>query len=124
MPLTEEQLRLRMQGVGGSEIGAVAGLSPFATPLDVYATKVGERPPLEENHHMRRGRILEPAIAAWWAEETGAEQMREPGTLKSSTHPLVIATPDRAALIQGELAGCEIKAPGQYARGWGAAGTD
>ena len=34
--LTAEQIELRKTGVGSSDIGAVAGLSPYASPLDVW----------------------------------------------------------------------------------------
>lgn len=122
--LTEEQLELRSHGIGGSEIGAVAELSPFDSPLSVWLRKTRRVPPPEENHHMKRGRHLEPGIAAWWAEEVGATNVREPGTLVHPKHPVVIATPDRLAELSAQQIVAEIKAPGFFARGWGAPGTD
>lgn len=122
--LTDEQLKLRKSGTGGSDIGAVAGLSPFRSPLSVYLDKTGQAPPLEENAQMRRGRLLEPAIANWWAEEVGAQEVTDPGTMLSPTHKRILATPDRLALVKGERLVGEIKSPGPYVRGFGEPGTD
>lgn len=122
--LSEEQLKIRLGGVSGSEIGAVAGLSPYETPLDVYLTKIGEAPPVEETPDMERGNYLEDGIAKWWAKRTGAESLTEPGTLVSRQNPIIIATPDRLAQLKGERLGVEVKAPRSYAKHWGNPGTD
>ena len=42
----EEWLSARRTGIGGSDIAAILGLSPWRTPLDVYRDKVdGEDQP-------------------------------------------------------------------------------
>lgn len=123
MALTDAQRQLRRRGIGGSEIGAVAGLSPYATPLDVWRAKV-EGAVIPETPAMRRGRLLEPAVAEWYAEETGAE-LREVGTLQHPTRPIVIASPDRLARLAGEERVLEIKtAAGRLAEQWGRPGSD
>lgn len=123
--LSPKQLELRRSGVGGSEVAAVLGLSPYATPLDVWRSKV-EGYAREETQAMRRGRLLEPAVVAMYAEETGAYQLAEVGTLRSKTRPLMLATPDRIAMLPDEQP-CllEAKTAGAWARGeWGEPGTD
>ncbi len=123
MALTKEQLEIRKGGITGSEIGAVCGLSPFETPLTVFLRKKGRLPGPEDNADIRRGRHLEAGLAAWWAEEVGATDVREPGTLIHPKDPLIIATPDRAARIASEPLAGEVKAP-RYTDGWGNPGTD
>ncbi|MCI0569281.1 MAG: YqaJ viral recombinase family protein, partial [Myxococcaceae bacterium] len=114
---------LRRRGIGGSEIGAVAGLSPYATPLDVWRAKV-EGTSVPETTAMRRGRLLEPAVAEWYAEETGAS-LRSVGTLQHPTRPIALATPDRLASLRGEDRVLEIKTSGlRAAERWGRPGTD
>lgn len=58
-----EWLRLRGKGIGGSDIAAIAGLSPWRSPLAVYVEKTGEVRPEEETEAMRWGTILEAVIA-------------------------------------------------------------
>ena len=38
----EEWLTLRKQGIGGSDAGAVCGLNPYVSPMDVYMDKSTE----------------------------------------------------------------------------------
>lgn len=122
--LTEAQLALRRTGIGGSEVGALLGLSPWARPIDVWRAKV-EGHELEETLPMKRGRLLEPSIAAWYAEDMGAE-LHEVGTLRHPSSSVLLATPDRIACFStGEQRVLEIKSPGyRMAEEWGEAGTD
>ena len=73
MPKPEGWHEARKSGLGGSDIAAVLGLSKWASPMDVWYQKRGLVDPLEESNAMRRGRLLEPAIAEWYAEETGLQ---------------------------------------------------
>src|SRR5690606_28440496 len=59
----QEWLGVRRKGIGGSEIAAIAGLSPFETPLSVYLRKIGELPDKEETEAMYWGSVLENVIA-------------------------------------------------------------
>jgi putative phage-type endonuclease len=127
MSLTAEQQAIRSTGIGGSEIGILAGLSRWATPIEIYERKLGLKPE-EESHHFERGRFLEPALIEWYRSKT--KNVVHPSTTMS--HPLlarVIATPD--GLACGDLhAGVvdrvlEIKAPNQHTWSeWGEPGTD
>jgi putative phage-type endonuclease len=56
-------LEARRRFIGGSDIGAIVGLSTYATPLTVYLDKVGESQPQAETLAMRRGKVMEPFIA-------------------------------------------------------------
>lgn len=122
--LSPAQLKMRRTGIGGSEIGAVGGLSKWCSPLEVWRRKVhGEV--IEENNAMKRGRLLEPAVAEWYAEETGAALRKVGRTLRHRERGFVIATPDRIATLNGAPRVLEIKTT-NYARPdeWGASGTD
>lgn len=122
--LTQQQLDMRRTGVGGSEVCAVLGLHPYATPLQVWRAKV-EGLTQEETLPMRRGRLLEPAVAAWYAEETGAI-LYEETTLRHPTCPVALATPDRICHTPGNSPWLlEVKTAGwRQAPYWGTPGTD
>lgn len=123
MSLTDEQKRLRRTGIGSSEIAAVAGISPYAKPIDVWRSKV-EGLEIEETEPMRRGRLLEPALANWYAETTGAA-LREIGTVRHKRSDIALATPDRIATLDGAERVLEIKtASFRLAENWGDTGTD
>ena len=62
-----EWLSVRTRGIGGSDIAAIAGVSPWATPLSVYLDKIGEAPKQDETEAMRWGTILEDVVAREYA---------------------------------------------------------
>jgi len=122
--LSEEQLAKRREGVCGSDIAAVVGLSPYRSAFDVFLDKTGQGAPFVPNEHVDRGNFLEPALRQWYAHKTGA-QVAEVGTIVHPQNKLVIATPDGVARWEsGQDKALELKAPGPYAEGWGEPGTD
>jgi putative phage-type endonuclease len=123
MSLTDEQKRIRRTGIGSSEIAAVVGLSPYATPLDVWRAKV-EGLSIEETPAMKRGRILEDAVADWYAEDTGA-RLERCATIRHPESPIALATPDRIATLGSERRILEIKTANlRTLADWGEPGTD
>src|SRR5688572_26475772 len=65
-----EWLQRRRKNINGSEVAALFGVNPFMTNLALYAEKAGladMAPP--DSAVMRRGRIMEPAVAAGVMEE-------------------------------------------------------
>lgn len=113
--LTPEQLEIRKGGVTGSEIAAVAGLSPYAGPHDIWQRKLGLAPEPEQNFNMERGTYLEGGLRDWLAHRTGLDIERA-GTCVHPTYDFVIATPDGIAYKPGRrngnrLAAVEIKSP-------------
>ncbi len=93
MTLSAEQHAQRAKGIGASEIPAIAGLSPFTTPLDVYLRKLG-LVESQESDQADLGNELEASIARAAAKRWGLSLAPSPGTLAHPQHPLVLATPD------------------------------
>lgn len=60
----------RKKGIGGSDIGAILGISKYKTPIDVYREKK-ENYTTPENIPMRAGKWNEELIAQLFAEKTG-----------------------------------------------------
>ncbi len=107
MSLTPEQVAMRLTGIGGSEVSALVGLNPFSSPIDIWRAKV-EGLVFEGNEATERGNYLEPAVAAWYADQTGAV-LREVGTVRHPSSSIALATPDRIATVGGRERLLEIK---------------
>jgi len=65
----EQWLKLRKPDVTASVTGALFGLHPYVTALKVYYQHQGMEFPFEETKPVRRGRLLENAVAERVAEE-------------------------------------------------------
>ena len=67
----EEWLKARKTGIGGSDIAAILGLSPYRTPVDVWAEKTGRATAQDETLQMRFGRYAEEFVAREYTAKTG-----------------------------------------------------
>ena len=64
---------IRAQHIGGSEVSALFGLSPFTTQWQLWMEKAGKLPPedLSDNKAVQAGTFLESGIANWAAHRWG-----------------------------------------------------
>lgn len=117
--LTQAQIDIRKTGIGASEIGAVAGLSPYAGPLDIYLRKLDL---VEDNAGEAAlwGQRLEPIIAEEYERRTGIK-LSQGETRRHPKEPWIIATPDRIA--KDRLVECKT-ASLRVAHRWGEPETD
>lgn len=112
--------------LGASEIAAVAGISPYASALDVWATKRGLAE-VEENERMRAGTELErPILERLYAPPRGDRELSllltYPGTLRHPVEKWMAATPDAIAqeAEHGEYRDVQCKLVGhRQAHRWG-----
>jgi putative phage-type endonuclease len=119
----ETNPEFRKTFIGASESAAICGVSPFATPHDIYRAKVnGEQ--LESTMPMRLGHFIEPFIASEFTRETGHE-LRESHFYRHGKFEFLGANPDREITIEGVDGLVELKNtsywPGQQ---WGQGGAD
>lgn len=92
---TEEWLKERQKGIGGTDVAAILGLNPWKTPLQVWEEKMAPAPvEQEETPAMRAGKKLEAAIAEWFTEETGLTTFKAEELIKHPDHPVLFANPD------------------------------
>jgi predicted phage-related endonuclease len=65
----EAWLKVRTLGLGGSDVAAACGLSPWTTPYQLWLEKTG-RAERERDaaavQRMRWGQLLEPLVLAEW----------------------------------------------------------
>ena len=111
----EEWLRLRKNGIGGSDAGAICGLNPYASAMKVFQDKTTEEVEDVDNESMRQGRDLEAYVAQRFMEETGLKVRRTNVMYRSRENPFMIADVDR--LIVGRDAGLECKTASAYSAG-------
>ncbi len=112
MTLTPAQLALRRTGIGASEIGAVAGLDPWRSPVDVYLRKVDEAAS-PTSGPQAWGNILEPIIGEYYAFQNAVTLVGS-DTRRHPTVTWALATPDY--LVPPERYGLEIKVRGRSDR--------
>lgn len=102
-----EWLEERKKSIGGSEIGAILGLNPWASPYSVWANKTGRTPDAEPNEAMRQGTDLEDYVARRFAELSGLKVERCNYILRNDAFPHLHANIDRRVI--GLTAGLECK---------------
>jgi len=110
----EDWLKIRKMGIGGSEAATVAGLNPWASPLNVYLDKLTDEIEDIDNERMRVGRDLEDYVAQRFSEETGIKVRKMNQMLQHDEHDFMLANLDR--VIVGEKAFLECKTTGSYGR--------
>lgn len=81
----EEWLLHRRNGIGGSDLAAICGISKWRTPMHVYLEKLGETPEEQMGEAAEWGTRLEPLVADKFASEhPELGDYREEGHLLSS----------------------------------------
>ena len=108
----EAWLQMRKKGIGGSDAGAVCGLNPYVSPMNVYQDKTSVEITDSDSESMRQGRDLEEYVAKRFTEATGLKVRRSNKMYQSKEYPFMLADVDR--LIVGEDAGLECKTASAY----------
>ena len=99
----EEWLRLRNQGIGGSDIAAIAGVNPWETALSVYLRKTGELPEKEETEAMYWGTVLEEVVAQEYARRHPEVRVRRiNAVLQHPEVPYFLGNIDREIRRKGD----------------------
>lgn len=76
-PSRDAWLAARRSGIGGSDIAAICGLSPYQTPYDVWLDKLGQGEEVDPNSPgIYWGTVLEDVVAREYAQRTGAKVQR------------------------------------------------
>lgn len=108
----KEWLKYRKSGIGGSDAGAVCGLNPYRTAMQVYQDKVSEEIEEVDNEAMRQGREFEDYVAKRFMEATGKKVRRANAMFYNEENPFMLADVDR--MVVGENAGLECKTASPY----------
>ncbi len=113
----QQWLEERRKGIGSSDIAALFGVSPYASPLSVYASKLGfdmDCHTPAEKIRLRVGRELEPMVC----ELAGCSVRRNTSSIPMKDNEHIRSTPDgwsmrdRNGLDEGVF---EAKVVGEHA---------
>ena len=108
----EEWLRIRKNYLTGSDIGAVCGMNPYKSAMQVYLDKTSPETEVIDNEYMRLGRDLEDYVAGRFMEATGKKVRRSNAMYVHDQYSFMMANIDR--LVMGERAGLECKTASPY----------
>lgn len=122
-PVTDRDawLKLRKQDVTASVVAALFGQHPYESALGIYAEKTGLELPEIDNAVLRRGRLLEGAVAAAVAEEhpeweiiKGTDYLRDPELRLGATPDFyIMGDPRGLGILQAKTV-----APSVFKKQW------
>ena len=83
--------------VGGSDIAAIFGVSPWITPKELWLIKKGKISPAKKMNEMQleMGHLLEPIAAHWYGRKTGDKVIDDKKMYRHAELPYAIADFDR-----------------------------
>lgn len=123
----------RTQFIGGSDVGAILGVSPWTTPFQLYQKKIGalvEEITPAKQRIFDRGHRWEPIVLEMLVDEL-RERGHEVEVLATNQRytdpvlPFLACELDAELLIDGEETNAEMKTANYFAAGaWGAYDSD
>lgn len=83
--------------VGGSDVAAIFGVSPWMTPLELWMIKKGRlaRKDKPNRAQLKMGHLLEPIAAYFYSERTGNLVIDDTVMYQHADHPYALADLDR-----------------------------
>jgi putative phage-type endonuclease len=87
-------LEERRKGIGGSDVAAIMGLSPWKTAYQVYREKRKEVEDWQGNSITDWGKRMEPAIRQWYSDQTGRDVRLPDKIMYHPKHPFMLASLD------------------------------
>ncbi|GAA1765738.1 lambda-exonuclease family protein [Streptomonospora arabica] len=112
--------------LGGSDMAAVLGRSPWTSPYRLWHLKAGRVQEEPTTPEQARGHYLEDGIRRWWGDQNPEFEISTGGTYVHAERDYQLANPDGIVLEGGEPVGIlEVKTDGQDDPDtWGKSGTD
>jgi putative phage-type endonuclease len=129
LPGSPEWHAARAKGLGGSEIAAVLGLSPFESRHSLWHRKAGLIGQVAESPEMEWGTRLEEPVADKFRDTHTDLHVLKPGTYRHLDRPWQIANPDGLiwhadfGVSEEPIGLLEVKTS-PFGDKWGDAGTD
>ena len=109
-------LEARKQGLGGSDVATIAGLSKWKSQVQVFLEKTQAIEQEDVQSEAYFGNVLEEVVAQEFAKRTGLKVQRRNAILQHPAYPWMLANVDR--LIVGERIGLECKTASEYLKKW------
>lgn len=111
----EEWLKLRTNGIGGSDVSIIAGMNPFKSVYELWLEKTGQKEPEQtDSEYAHFGTLLEPVVRKEFTDRTGIKVRQKHMLLQSVRYPWMYADLDGVINQNGELAIFEAKTASAY----------
>lgn len=94
----QDWLALRQSGIGGSDIAAIIGVSPYATAYDIYQSKTQPLSDEDMNEFAYWGTVLEDTVAREFSKRSGLKIQNVNFLMRHPEHRWAIANIDRAII--------------------------
>lgn len=114
---------LRARRVGGSEIGAVLGISEYESAFSLWHRKADRLGPVAETDIMVYGSVIEDAVVELWSRNRPDYRIRRAGTYVNRARDYQLASPDRVLGGPDGPELLEVKSSGDRWK-WGDEGSD
>lgn len=107
-----EWLKERQCGIGGSDVGAIAGVNKYKTPFEIYIEKTEPITEVkEQSEAARQGNDFEDYVAIRFMEATGKKVRRDRKYYKHKEYPFMVANIDRRIVGENALLECKTTSP-------------
>ena len=104
--------------IGGSDVAAIFGISPWKTPLDLWLEKSGKLMPDESENMWQKemGHLLESVVAQMYAFRTGHRVITDTYLYQHALYPWALANIDYGMEDKDtkEVGGLECKSTTYY----------
>ena len=119
----------RTKYIGGSDIGAILGLSKYRTPLEVWMEKSGKETKQLDSLPLRFGSFAEAFVASEYSKAASVNLLHDESIYIHPQYPFMSAHIDRFVLGDGQNSPptkiLECKTANPFAQAdWGEAGSD
>lgn len=107
MNAREDWLEQRRTGIGGSDVAALLGVSPYKTPFELWLDKTKRQAEAfspEQAERMHFGNVLEDVVAREFAAREGVQVQRVNKSLQHPDVAIARANLDRAIVLPGSRA--------------------
>lgn len=115
-------LNWRRQGIGGSDVAALIGLSRYSSPTSIFYDKLGLLDASDESQRQRIGKRMESVLAAEFQDQTGLYVVGEQAWCHHGVHPWARCTVDgfvadspNGTDLELTLGNIEFKTDGRWA---------
>lgn len=100
-------LKERQKGIGGSDVGAIMGVSRWKSAFEVYVDKIEEITEVSESSESSYfGNVLEEVVAREFSSRTGKKVRKDNRQLVHKTHEFMMGNIDRRIVGENSILEC------------------